>query len=71
MTTNATYKECRSDWSHQDSAVVTTLWLQRDDTLSVKGVACETRILARFCFIVSEKVEILSELVDPINITNQ
>ena len=39
--------------------------------LSVKGVACETRRHARFIFIVSEKVEVLSELVNPISITNQ
>ena len=45
MTTNAIYKECGSDWSHQVSVVATTQWLQRDQTLplSVKGVACETR----------------------------
>jgi len=34
-----------SDWSHQVSAMGTTRWLQRDQTLplSAKGVACETR----------------------------
>ena len=42
MTTDAIYEECRSDWSHQVSAVGTTLWLQCDQTLSAKGVACET-----------------------------
>ena len=31
-----------SDWSHQVSAMVTTLWLQ--------CVTCETRIHAQFCF---------------------
>ena len=41
--------------------------------LSVKGVACETRRNAHFIFIISdhEKVEVLSELVNPISITNQ
>ena len=45
MTTDAVYKEHRSDWSHQVSALATTRWLQHDQTLplSVKGVACETR----------------------------
>ena len=33
MTMDATYKECRSDWSHQVSAMATTLWLQCDQTL--------------------------------------
>jgi len=44
MTMDAIYKECRSDWSHQVSAVGTTQWLQCDQTLplSAKGVACET-----------------------------
>ena len=44
MTTDAIYEEHRSDWSNQVSVVVTTRWLQRDQTLplSVKGVACET-----------------------------
>ena len=44
MTTDAIYKECRSDWSHPVSAVGTTRWLQREQTLplSVKGVACKT-----------------------------
>jgi len=28
--TIAIYKECRSDWPHQVSAVATTRWLQRD-----------------------------------------
>ena len=44
MTTDAIYEECGSDWSHQVSAVGTTRWLQRDQTLplSAKGVACET-----------------------------
>ena len=39
------YEEHGSDWSHQVSAVGTTRWLQRDQTLylSVKGVACETK----------------------------
>ena len=44
MTTDAIYKEHRSDWSHQVSAVGTTRWLQRDQSLSVKGVACETML---------------------------
>ena len=45
MTTDASYKERGSDWSHQVSVVATTRWLQRDQTLplSAKGVACETR----------------------------
>ena len=39
------YEERGSDWSHQVSAVVTTQWLQRDQTLplSANGVACETK----------------------------
>ena len=45
MTMDAIFEERESDWSHQVSAVGTTRWLQRDQTLplSVKGVACETR----------------------------
>ena len=48
MTTDVIYEERRSDWSHQVSVVVTTRWLQRDQTLplSVKAVACETSCLA-------------------------
>ena len=44
MTSDAIYKEHRSDWSHQVSVVVTTRWLQHDQILllSAKGVACET-----------------------------
>ena len=44
MTTDVIYEEYRSDWSHQVSAVETTRWLQRDQTLplSTKGVVCET-----------------------------
>ena len=44
MTMDGIYEEHRSDWSRQVSAVVTTRWLQCDQTLplSVKGVACET-----------------------------
>ena len=47
MTTDAIYEERGSDWSHQVSAVGTTQWLQRDQTLplSVKGVACETTLV--------------------------
>ena len=47
MTTYAIHDECRSDWSHQVSAVATTQWLQHDQTLnlSAKGVACESRCL--------------------------
>ena len=47
MTTNVLYEERKSDWLHQVSAVATTRWLQRDQTLplSVMGVACETRKL--------------------------
>ena len=43
MTTDAIYEEHGSDWSHQVSAVLTTQWLQRDQTLplSVKAMACE------------------------------
>ena len=43
---DAIYEECRSDWSHQVSVVVTTRWLQYDQTLapSAKGVACETTL---------------------------
>ena len=41
MTTDAIYKEYGSLWSQQVSGVVTTQWLQRDHTLSVKSVACE------------------------------
>ena len=46
MTTDVIYEEHGSDWSHQVSVVATTRWLQRDQTLplSVKGVACETRV---------------------------
>ena len=42
---NAIYEECRSDWSQQASAVVTTQWLQCDQALclSVKGVAGKAR----------------------------
>ena len=42
---DAIYEERGSDWSNQVSAVVTTRWLQRDQTLplSAKGVACKTR----------------------------
>ena len=45
MTTDAIYEERGSDWSHQVSAVGTTQWLQRDQTLplSAKGVACEIK----------------------------
>ena len=44
MITNVIYEECGSHWSDQLSAVVTTQWLQCDQTLSlsVKGVACES-----------------------------
>ena len=44
MTTYATYEECGSHWPQQVSAVVTTQWLQHNQTLplSAKGVACET-----------------------------
>ena len=42
MTTDTIYEEHRSDWSHKVSAMGTTQWLQRDQTLSAKGVACET-----------------------------
>ena len=44
MTMDAIYKERGSHWSHQVSAVATTRWLQRDQTLplSAKGVACKT-----------------------------
>ena len=49
MTTDAIYEQRRSDWSHQISAVWTTQWLQRDQTLplSAKGVACETKQLVK------------------------
>ena len=42
---DAIYEEHGSDWSHQVSAVVTTQWLQHDQTLplSVNGVASETK----------------------------
>jgi len=45
MTMDASYEERGSDWSHKVSAVGTTQWLQRDQTLplSAKGVACKTR----------------------------
>ena len=48
MTTDAIYKERGSHWSQLVSAVVTTQWLQHDQTLplSAKGVACETRRLS-------------------------
>ena len=41
---DAIYEEHGSHWSQQVSAVATTQWLQRDQTLpfSEKGVACET-----------------------------
>ena len=42
MTTDAICEERGSDWSHQVSAMGTTQWLQCDQTLSAKGVACET-----------------------------
>jgi len=47
MTTDEIYEEHGSDWSHQVSAVRTTRWLQRDQTLplSAKVVACETSSL--------------------------
>ena len=41
MTTDASYEERKSDWSHQVSAVGTTRWLQTLP-LSAKGVACDT-----------------------------
>ena len=46
MTTDAIYEERGSDWSQQDLVMGTTRWLQRDQTLplSVKGVACETKL---------------------------
>ena len=46
MPMDVIYEEHGSDWSHQVSAVVTTWWLQHDQTLrlSAKGVACETRV---------------------------
>ena len=46
MTPDVSYEERGSDWSHQVSAVGTTRWLQRDQTLplSAKGVACETSV---------------------------
>jgi len=40
MTTNAIYEERGSDWSHQVSAMGTTRWLQRDQTLPL---SCEAR----------------------------
>ena len=42
---DAIYEERGSDWSHQVSAMVTTQWLQCDQTLplSANGVACETK----------------------------
>ena len=45
MTTYAIHDECRSDWSHQVSAVAIIRWLQHDQTipLSAKGVTCKTR----------------------------
>ena len=48
MTADAIYEERGSHWSQQVSAVASTWWLQRDQTLSlsVKGVACETTIIA-------------------------
>ena len=44
MTMDVIYEEHGSDWSHQVSALATTQWLQRDQTLPLfaKGVACET-----------------------------
>ena len=50
MTTDAIYEERGSDWSHQVSAVGTTRWLQRDQTLplSAKGVASETTGMSYF-----------------------
>ena len=49
MTMDAIYEERGSDWPHQVSAVGTTRWLHRDQTLPLpaKGVACETTQLAR------------------------
>ena len=42
---DAICEERGSDWSYQVSAVGTTRWLQRDQTLPLfaKGVACKTR----------------------------
>ena len=50
MITDAIYKKCGSDWSHQVSALATTQWLQCDLTLplSAKGVACETNLDTRY-----------------------
>ena len=44
MTMDVICGEHGSDWSHQVSVVVTTQWLQCDQTfpLSVKGVACKS-----------------------------
>ena len=45
MTMDVIYKERRSDWSRQVSAVVTTQRLQGDQIIPpAKGVACETNI---------------------------
>ena len=46
MTTDAIYEEHGSHWSQQASAMVTTRWMQCDQTLpslSAKSVACETK----------------------------
>ena len=37
MTTDAIYEELGSDWSHQVSVVLTTRWLQRDQTLPLSA----------------------------------
>ena len=46
MTTDAIYKECKSDWSHQVSVLAPTRWLQGDQILplSVKEVTCERTV---------------------------
>ena len=68
MTTDTIYEERVSDWSHQVSAVVTTRWLQHDQTLplSEKGVACEARWFARLGVIPHKCISL--ELATAINV---
>ena len=52
--TDVSYEEHRSDRSHQVSAMATTRGLQYDQTLSAKGVACETNEHKQKFYIVSQ-----------------
>ena len=43
MTMDVIYEERKSDWSHQVSAVGTSRWLQRDQTLPLSCEGCGLR----------------------------